>query len=157
MKNFLYKIYNNLVFLTRNKHLYLNNNISDTFSNRLILLFFHFAFFLKMYKKDNNKQLIQKIYDFIFKQIEISLRETGHGDVNVNKKMKEFINIFHNIIEKIDSWESYDVSTKNEILKEFVNTKDNLNDLGVYFEKYLLYLANYNLNFFAESVNKHKF
>ena len=110
-----------------------------------------------MYKKDNNKQLIQKIYDFIFKQIEISLRETGHGDVNVNKKMKEFINIFHNIIEKIDSWESYDVSTKNEILKEFVNTKDNLNDLGVYFEKYLLYLANYNLNFFAESVNKHKF
>ena len=109
-ENFL-NIYNSLIFLTRNKDLYIKNNIEDTFSNRLILFLFHFAFFLKVYKKDN-KQLIQKIYDFIFRQIDLSLREIGHGDVNINKKMKEYINIFHNIISKIDNWEN----SLNEIL-----------------------------------------
>ena len=105
-ENFL-NIYNSLIFLARNKDLYIKNNIEDTFSNRLILFLFHFAFFLKVYKKDN-KQLIQKIYDFIFRQIDLSLREIGHGDVNINKKMKQYINIFHNIINEIDNWDKCD-------------------------------------------------
>ncbi len=143
--------------LTRNKDLFLINNIKDIFSNRLILFLFHFAFFLKVYKKDNNKQLIQQIYDFVFKNIELSLRETGYGDVNINKKMKVYINIFHNIIDKIDSWHNYDHLIKRGIFKDFINSDDNLNDLVKYFDKYLNYLLNNNLNFFAESVNKHKF
>ena len=112
---------------------------------------------LKVYKKDNNKQLIQQIYDFVFKNIELSLRETGYGDVNINKKMKVYINIFHNIIDKIDSWHNYDHLIKRGIFKDFINSDDNLNDLVKYFDKYLNYLLNNNLNFFTKSVNKHKF
>ncbi len=154
-ENFL-KIYNSLIFLTRNKDLYIKNNIEDTFSNRLILFLFHFAFFLKVYKKDN-KQLIQKIYDFIFRQIDLSLREIGHGDVNINKKMKEYINIFHSIISKIDNWENNENLKKSEILNNFINSIDELNELVKYFDKYMIYLSNNNLNFFLKSVNKHKF
>ena len=36
----------------------------DTFSDRLILLLLHFAFFLKIYSKDNDKKTLQDIYDF---------------------------------------------------------------------------------------------
>ena len=43
-KNYL-NIYNNLVKLTRNKELYLNLKNNDTFSDRLIVLLFHLAFF----------------------------------------------------------------------------------------------------------------
>ncbi len=144
------------MFLTRNKNLYIKNNIEDTFSNRLILFFFHFAFFLKIYKKDN-KQLIQKIYDFIFRQIELSLREIGHGDVNINKKMKQYINIFHNIISKIDNWENNENLKKYEILNDFINSSGKLSELVKYFQKYMNYLSNNDLNFFLKSVNKHKF
>ena len=154
-ENFL-KIYNSLIFLTRNKDLYIKNNIEDTFSNRLILFLFHFAFFLKVYKKDN-KQLIQKIYDFIFRQIDLSLREIGHGDVNINKKMKQYINIFHSIIVKIDNWENNENLKKSEILNNFINSNDKLNELVKYFNKYMIYLSNNDLNFFLKSVNKHKF
>ena len=154
-ENFL-NIYNSLIFLARNKDLYIKNNIEDTFSNRLILFLFHFAFFLKVYKKDN-KQLIQKIYDFIFRQIDLSLREIGHGDVNINKKMKQYINIFHSIIVKIDNWENNENLKKSEILNNFINSNDKLNKLVKYFNKYMIYLSNNDLNFFLKSVNKHKF
>ena len=55
MNNKYINIYNNLVNLTRNKKLYENFDKQDTFSDRLIFLLLHFAFFLKVYKKDTSK------------------------------------------------------------------------------------------------------
>ena len=51
-------IYNNLVNLTRNKDLYKNFVNQDTFSDRLTILLLHFAFFLKIYKKDNSNVIV---------------------------------------------------------------------------------------------------
>ncbi len=82
-------IYNNLVNLTRNKDLY-KKFTSDTFSDRLIFFLLHFAFFLKVFKKDSNKKILQEIYDYIFRQIELSIREIGYGDQSINKKMKDY-------------------------------------------------------------------
>ena len=82
-KNFL-NIYNNLIKLTRNKLLYSNNINSESFSDRLIIFLFHFAFFLKIYKNKSNKEEFQKLYDCIFYQIELSIREIGYGDSTVN-------------------------------------------------------------------------
>ena len=73
-------IYNNLVNLTRNKDLYKNFVNQDAFSDRLTILLLHFAFFLKIYKKDNSKNILQDIYDYIFRQLELSIREIGYGD-----------------------------------------------------------------------------
>jgi cytochrome b pre-mRNA-processing protein 3 len=53
MINNYINIYNNLVELTRNKDLYQNFDKQDTFSDRLIFFLLHFAFFLKVFKKDN--------------------------------------------------------------------------------------------------------
>ena len=102
-------IYNNLVNLTRNKDLYKNFVNQDAFSDRLTVLLLHFAFFLKIYKKDNSKNILQDIYDYIFRQLELSIREIGYGDQSINKKMKDYINIFYAMIDKIDNWE--DLST----------------------------------------------
>ena len=81
-KNYL-NIYNNLIKLTRNKTLYVNKSNSETFSDRLILFLLHFAFFLKSYKDQNNKKVFQELYDFVFRQIELSIREVGYGDATV--------------------------------------------------------------------------
>ena len=61
-KNYL-NIYNNLIKLTRNKSIYENIGNKDTFSTRMIIFLFHFAFFLKIYKLDSDKKTLQDIYD----------------------------------------------------------------------------------------------
>ena len=57
-------IYNNLIKLTRNKEIFEKLSNDETFSDRLILLMIHFAFFIKVYKKPNNKKEFQEIHDF---------------------------------------------------------------------------------------------
>ena len=106
-------IYNNLIKLTRNKNLYLNLDKKETFSDRLIFLLFHFAFFLKVNKNTVSKQELQNCFDFIVRQLELSIREIGYGDVTVNKKMKNYINILYSIIDKISEWENLENKKKN--------------------------------------------
>ena len=106
MKSNYLNIYNNLIKLTRNKKLYQNLENPDTFSDRLIILFFHFSFFLNIYKNDTSKKFMQNLFDFVIKQIELSIREIGYGDVSVNKKMKEYINLFYSVIGQIEYWNS---------------------------------------------------
>jgi len=99
-KNYI-NIYNNLVQLTRNKDLYKDFKNQDTFSDRLIFFLLHFAFFLKVYKENNDKKILQEIYDFTFRQVELSIREIGYGDQSINKKMKDYLNLFYGMIDKI--------------------------------------------------------
>ena len=103
-KNYI-NVYNNLIKLTTNKRLYSGLQKQDTFSDRLVFFLLHFAFFLKIYKNQNNSLILQEIYDFNFKQLELSIREIGYGDQSINKKMKDYINLFHSIISEIHFWE----------------------------------------------------
>ena len=61
--------------MTRNKDLYKDFSKQDSFSDRLIFFLLHFAFFFKSFKNDNNKETLQEIYDFTFRQLELSIRE----------------------------------------------------------------------------------
>ena len=106
-------IYNNLVKLTRNKELYKDFENQDTFSDRLIFFLLHFAFFLKIYKENNDKKLLQEIYDYIFRQVELSIREIGYGDQSINKKMKDYLNLFYGMIDKIHDWDGLTKESKN--------------------------------------------
>ena len=155
-KNYL-NIYNNLINLTRNKNLYKDFAIQDTFSDRLILFLFHFAFFLKVYKNNNTKKYIQNIYDFNFKQLELSVRELGYGDSTINKKMKNYINIFYSIINKVDNWEKINNTEKCRIFSDFIDVGSEAVFFVNYFEKYRIFLINNTLNHFTKGVISHKF
>ena len=157
MKHLYLNIYNNLVKLTRNKLLYNKTSCEDTFSTRILIFFFHFAFFLEVYKSPNSKKEIQKIYDFIFKQIELSIREIGYGDVAINKKMKTYVNTFHSIIEKTDNWNSTKYEDKCYYLSFFFGKELDINYFIGYFDKYRLFLLNNTLNYFAKDVVSFKF
>ena len=150
-------IYNNLIKLTRNKNLYLKLDKQDTFSDRLILLFFHFGFFLKYYKNQHSKSETQDLFDFIIRQIELSIREIGYGDVSVNKKMKEYVNLFYLVIEKIDIWESLDFNSRKNIIANFLNISKDIDFYADYFEKYRIYLAKNTLNNFTKDILNIKF
>ena len=147
-------IYNNLVNLTRNKDLYKNFEKQDTFSDRLTILLLHFAFFLKIYKNNNNKNLLQDIYDYIFRQLELSIREIGYGDQSINKKMKDYINLFYAMIDKIDNWENLSIELRKIALSKFTDKQSDLDYLAIYFEKYRKNLINNPLNSYLKGVIK---
>jgi len=156
MDNKYINIYNNLVNLTRNKILYENFSSQDTFSDRLIFFLLHFGFFLKVFKKNTEKETLQEIYDYNFKQLELSIREMGYGDVSINKKMKTYLNIFHAILNKIDNWENLSDFEKSKILSNFLNINEVKPNLIDYFNKYLLNLSNNTLNYYIKGVIKPK-
>ena len=150
-------IYNNFIKLTTNKILYKGINKVDTFSDRMIFFLIHFAFFLKVYKKKDNANLLQEIYDFVFRQLELSIREIGYGDQSINKKMKDYVNLFYSILEKIEIWENLNQFDKLQLLNKYMNIKED-NDLFVsYFDKYRDFLLKNTLKNFTKDILELKF
>tara|TARA_A100001015_G_scaffold237309_1_gene269863 strand:+ start:495 stop:968 length:474 start_codon:yes stop_codon:yes gene_type:complete len=157
MNNNFLNIYNNLIKLTRNKNLYLNLKNKDTFSDRLIIFLFHFAFFLKFYKNEISKNDAQNLFDFIIRQIELSIREIGYGDVSVNKKMKDYVNLFYSVLENIEKWEILKKINKNQLISDLMNIKEDNDLLTDYFDKYTEFLRNNTLKNFTKDILEIKF
>jgi len=147
-------IYNNLISLTRNKKLYVSLNRNDIFSDRLYFFLLHFAFFLKNFKSDENQKKLQEIYDFNFRQLELSIREIGYGDQSINKKMKDYINLFHGMLSDIHFWNNLNVTKKIDLLKKYLSDYDDLKIIVVYFDDFNENLSKKSLNLFLKSVIK---
>ena len=148
-------VYNNLINYSRNKDLYKSLYREDNFSDRLTIFLIHFAFFLKTYKNKDNKDILQKIYDFNFRQLELSIREIGYGDQSINKKMKDYINMFHAIVSEIHFWDDHDISKKKDIISKFLENFKNNEELLEYFENFYLELKKKSLNSYLKSVIRH--
>ena len=152
-KNYLH-IYNNLINYTRNKDLYKNLDRNDNFSDRLTLFLFHFSFFLKNYKNEENKNILQEIYDFNFRQLELSIREIGYGDQSINKKMKDYINLFHSMVSEVHFWDNLSNQDKLKKISFFFSDFQNKDYLLNYFNDFNLNLSKKTLNSFIKSVSK---
>ena len=152
MKYNYLNIYNNLIKLTRNKNLYLKLEKEDTFSERLLFLFFHLALFLKHFKTTIPSKNLQELFDFIIRQIELSIREIGYGDVSVNKKMKDFINLFYFIVNEIEKNDFSDSKNLLNLLRKHLNIDKNLEFYADYFNKYRIFLTKNTLNNFTKDI-----
>ena len=150
--NYLY-VYNSLINYTRNKNLYENLNREDNFSDRLTLFLLHFSFFLKNFKNEENRIILQEIYDYNFRQLELSIREIGYGDQSINKKMKVYINLFHSMISEIHFWDKLAKSEKIKKMSVFLSDFDNIEFLIDYFEDFNINLSKKTLNSFIKSVS----
>ena len=138
-------LYNNILLLSRNKLFYTKFALSDTFQNRIHLIFIHISFlFIKM--KQNNdskiyKAFYQKIFDLIFKKIELNMREIGYGDVIINKNMKSLVKTFYNILIHCENFKEKNLNVKNIFFSKYLDrnkdqkTANNML-LIKYFDKY---------------------
>jgi len=151
-EKYLY-IYNNLINFTRNKDLYKSLNREDNFADRLTLFLLHFAFFLKNFKNEENKIILQEIYDFNFRQLELSIREIGYGDQSINKKMKDYINLFHSMVSEIHFWNDLSRSQKIEKFSIFLSDFNEIEHLLAYFELFNEDLSKKTLNYYLKSVS----
>ena len=157
MSNNYINFYNNLIHLTRNKKLYNDFTNHDTFSDRLVIFLFHFAFFLNIFKSDQDKKTLQNIFDYIFKQLETSIREIGYGDASINKKMKNYVNVFYSILQNIENWDNLEQHKKIQIFQNFLNIKNECSLLINYFDNYRNYIKKSTFNSLLKGVIKHNF
>ena len=155
-KNIL-PLYNKIVFLTRESFFYKDFKLTDSFSNRIYLIFFHLSFILILLKnKEIEKNSQQDIFDFFFKQIELNCRELGYADVSVNKTMKSLIKLFYEILIECENWKKLQIDNKNYLLLNFFsNNRDNeilTNKLANYFDKFVLFIEDISLNSITKGV-----
>ena len=141
-----------MINYTRNKNLYKCLNREDNFSDRLTLFLLHFSFFIKNFKNEENKIILQEIYDFIFRQLELSIREIGYGDQSINKKMKDYINLFHSMVSEIHFWKDLSRSEKKEKFLLFLIDFDQIDHMIDYFEMFNEDLSKKTLNSYLKSV-----
>ena len=139
------KLYNIIIKLSRNKLFYTKMGLSDTFQNRIYLIFLHISFlFIKAKEKNKNQfyeEFYQKMFDFIFKKIELNMREVGHGDMIVNKNMKFLVKSFYDILLNCQNYKDKTMMNKNLFLIKYLeqNTKKKGGisiELVDYFDKY---------------------
>lgn len=124
-------MYSILLSLSRNIFFYQKIKLPDTFETRIYLMFIHFSIFMIISKKKKVK-FSQEKYDFLFHNIEYNLRESGLGDVTVNKKMKDFNKILYDILLKLDLKKNDNKNFKINtlIIKDYfnnLNTSENTN------------------------------
>ena len=132
------KLYNKLVELSRNKFFYDNLRLADNFETRVLLIFFHFIIILRLKKNNNLKKDFQELFDNIFQNIEINIRELGYGDTKVNNTMKNLNKIFYDILYKLDNAGLSKFHDRSDLLnKYFFNNKKNNEQNIVKLAKYM--------------------
>tara|TARA_Y100000590_G_C15717393_1_gene1012304 strand:- start:348 stop:878 length:531 start_codon:yes stop_codon:yes gene_type:complete len=138
-------LYNNILLLSRNKLFYTEFDLTDTFQNRIHLIFIHISFlFIKIKRiKDNQKykKFQQNTFDLLFNKIELNMRENGFGDVTVNKNMKFLVKTFYNILLNCENFDKKSYEFKNIFFNNYLERnnqkKAQINEnLIKYFDKY---------------------
>ena len=139
--------------LSRNIFFYKEIGLKDAFETRIYLMLMHFALMLIIFKKKKTK-FPQNLYDSLFHAIENNLRELGHGDVAVNKKMKEINKILYDILLKIVSDEEKFKLNDKLIIKYFSEFNDLNNNKYQLFEEYFRKFYNFCFELPPENVIK---
>jgi len=83
----------------------------------------------------------------------LSIREIGYGDQSINKKMKDYINLFHSMVSEIHFWDNLTKSEKLKKISLFLSDFNNKDDLLDYFEDFNLNLSKKTLNSYLKSVS----
>ena len=139
------KLYNKILFLSRNKLFYTKLSLIDTFQNRIYLIFLHISFLFIKLKQNNTNQFykvfFQKVFDLIFDKIALNMREIGYSDMMINKNMKFLVKIFYNILLNCENYKKKNIKDKNLFLLKYLsqneNKKSTVNiELIEYFDKY---------------------
>ena len=138
-------LYNNILSLSRNKLFFTKFGLADTFQNRIYLIFIHISFLFIKIKQNNQKEIYkifyQKMFDLVFKNIELNMREIGYGDTIINKNMKFLVKTFYNILLNCENFNVRSLNLKKMFFLKYLkhnnmNKKANNVSIIKYFDKY---------------------
>ena len=115
--------------------------MADNFETRVLLIFFHFIIILRLKKENKLKKNFQDLFDNIFQNIEINIRELGYGDTKVNNTMKNLNKIFYDILYKLDKKNEASFQERLDLLNKYFfnnkkNTDQNTDKLAKYMDQF---------------------
>ena len=148
-------LYNNILSLSRNKLFFTKFGLADTFQNRIYLIFIHISFLFIKIKQNNQKEIYkifyQKMFDLIFKNIELNMREIGYGDIVTNKNMKFLVKTFYNILLNCENFNERSLNLKkmfffNYLEYNYMKKKADNVPLIEYFDKYQAFCLDLSLD-----------
>ena len=84
------KAYYNCLKASRRVEFYTKFEVADTFDGRFDMLCLVISIYMQKLSKDNvnTKNFSQHLFDAMFKDIDLTLREMGAGDLGVGKRVK---------------------------------------------------------------------
>ena len=148
-------LYNNILSLSRDKLFFTKFALADTFQNRIYLIFIHISFLFIKIKQNNQKEIYkifyQKMFDLIFKNIELNMREIGYGDIVTNKNMKFLVKTFYNILLNCENFNWRSLNLKKMFFFKYLEHNymkkkaDNV-PLIEYFDKYQAFCLDLSLD-----------
>ena len=148
-------LYNNILSLSRNKLFFTKFGLADTFQNRIYLIFIHISFLFIKIKQNNQKEIYkifyQKMFDLIFKNIELNMREIGYGDIVTNKNMKFLVKTFYNILLNCENFNWRSLNLKKMFFFKYLthnNMKKKADNVPLieYFDKYQAFCFDLSLD-----------
>ena len=114
--NGIEKTYGEIVRQARRPELITNFHVTDNIDGRFDLLCLHMCLVLKRLKKkpELTRQYSQDLFDFMFLDMDQSLREMGVGDLSVGNRVKEMGKAF---LGRLQVYESV-IDSKDDKLHE---------------------------------------
>ena len=132
-------IYMAVVLQARNPAFYDALGVPDTFDGRFDLIVLHAMLVMRRLREEGPalEDLTQGLFDYMFKDMDRSLREIGVGDMGVGKHVKKMAKAFYGRAEEYEigidgSAESIDVALKRNIYRSTTPTEDQLAAMSCY-------------------------
>ncbi len=93
-----YELYGAAVAAARQPAYYLEYGVPDTLQGRFDLVGLHVALLIRRLRHDAEpagKELAQAVFDAMFNDMDVNLREMGVGDMSIGKRVKRMWEAFH--------------------------------------------------------------
>ena len=99
------EIYRKIVVQAREPRFYAELGVPDTVDGRFELITVHAFLVLRRLKPSlgGEAQIGQALFDVMFEDMDLSLREMGAGDIGVGKRIKAMVQAFYGRIASYDS------------------------------------------------------
>jgi cytochrome b pre-mRNA-processing protein 3 len=145
----VYLLYQKIVDQSRLPIFYEELKISDDTTGRFELLTLHMFFILNSLK--NDKQFGQQLFDAMFTDMDLSLREMGVSDLGVGRRIKALAQKFYHRIANYE--EHINKPTIKNILHDYFYINQN-GDFTVEIKNISSYITNQLLNIQEQNIDK---
>ncbi|MBT4933721.1 MAG: ubiquinol-cytochrome C chaperone [Rhodospirillaceae bacterium] len=112
-KETAHKMYQIIVEQARLPVFYKDLGVADTFDGRFDMISLHMIIVIRRLKSDveQTRKLSQALFDYMFDDIDLNLREMGIGDMGVLVRVKKMAKAFYGRLESYDQGLSQDDDT----------------------------------------------
>ncbi|MBL6932817.1 MAG: ubiquinol-cytochrome C chaperone family protein [Rhodospirillales bacterium] len=104
-KETAHKLYRSIVEQARDESFYRDFGVADTFDGRFDMITLHMVLVMRRLKNDvdQTRKLSQALFDFMFDDFDLNLRELGIGDMGVLSRVKKMAKAFYGRLEAYDN------------------------------------------------------